>query len=357
MSIATYSIPLDSITHLTLEQCISPSATINKNLRFFQLTNTDLKVETGLCTADFPLQQNKETIPQISVDPQEALELVVLGQTSIGQLQGLVTDSNIKINGLSRINNRNQQSSYRFQVTCQNPGQSRQLLAQFSLKHKIEAALLKDAPSLSKPGLLVMDMDSTTIEVECIDEIAALAGVGQQVAEVTELAMQGKLDFTQSLVQRVARLRGAPESVLAEVARDIPLMPGLKILVGTLKQHQWRVAIASGGFTYFADHLCQLLELDGAFANELEIIDGKLTGKVTGDIVDAKVKAQTLKILSDKFALDHRQTVAMGDGANDLVMMNSAALGVAFKAKPLVLEQADVSINHSGLDCLLHYLK
>lgn len=357
MSIAIYSVPLDSITHLTLEQCIPPSGTINNNLCFFQLSNTALKLEADLCGSDFALEQNKENLSPCDFDAQEAYELVVLGQTSIGQLHALVADSNIDINALSQINIRNQQSSYRFLVTCQNPGQSRQLLAQFALKHKIEAALIKDAPSLNEPGLLVMDMDSTTIEIECIDEIAALAGVGQQVAEVTELAMQGKLDFAQSLIQRVAQLNGAPETVLAEVARDIPLMPGLKTLITNLKQHQWRVAIASGGFTYFADHLCQLLELDGAFANELEIIEGKLTGKVSGDIVDAEVKAQTLKILSDKFDLDHRQTVAMGDGANDLVMMNSAALGVAFKAKPLVLEQADVSINHSGLDCLLHYLK
>ncbi|WDE14413.1 phosphoserine phosphatase SerB [Thalassomonas haliotis] len=330
---------------------------MNNNLCFFQLSDTAVKLEAGLCAADFALTQNKESLVPSHFDSQQALELVVFGQTSIGQLHNLIAGSDIDINALTRINIRNRQSSYRFQVSSQNPAQSRQLLAQFSLKHNIEAALLKDAPSLSEPGLLVMDMDSTTIEIECIDEIAALAGVGQQVAEVTELAMQGKLDFAQSLVQRVAQLSGAPETVLAEVARDIPLMPGLKPLVASLKQHQWRVAIASGGFTYFADHLCQLLELDGAFANELEIINGRLTGKVSGDIVDADAKAQTLKILSDKFDLDHRQTVAMGDGANDLVMMNSAALGVAFKAKPLVLEQADASINHSGLDCLLHYLK
>jgi len=357
VSTATYSIPLESINHLTLEQCIPPSGTINNHLCFFRLTATELQLDAAVCAENIASQKTGEN--HLSADPSsaETLELIVFGQTAIGQLYRLIASSQIEISALTRINMRNNQASYRFLVNSQNPGHSRQLLAQFALKHNIEAALIQDAPSLSKPGLLVMDMDSTTIEIECIDEIAALAGVGQQVAEVTELAMQGELDFAQSLVQRVAQLKDAPETILAQVAHDIPLMPGLKTLVDTLKQHQWRVAIASGGFTYFADHLYRLLELDGAFANELEIIDGKLTGKVSGDIVDAKVKAQTLSILGEKFEIDHRQTVAMGDGANDLMMMDSAALGVAFKAKPLVLEKADACINHSGLDCLLHYLK
>ncbi|WDE08148.1 phosphoserine phosphatase SerB [Thalassomonas viridans] len=348
--------PLESINHLALELCIPPSATITGNLCFFQLTDTDLKVEAAVCAADIARGKTEETQQQTTTASQDTLELVVFGQTTVDQLYRLADSCRLDINALTRINLRNKLSSYRFSVRCENLQTSRQLLAQFSLTHQLEAALLKDAPSLNEPGLLVMDMDSTTIEIECIDEIAALAGVGQQVAEVTELAMQGKLDFAQSLVQRVARLKDAPESILAQVARDIPLMPGLETLVAGLKQHGWRIAIASGGFTYFSDHLCRLLALDGAFANELEISGGKLTGNVSGDIVDAKVKAETLNLLSQKFSLSHSQTVAMGDGANDLLMMGSAALGVAYKAKPLVLEQADASINHSGLDCLLHWL-
>jgi phosphoserine phosphatase len=133
-------------------------------------------------------------------------------------------------------------------------------------------------------------------------------------------------------------------------------MAGLENLITELKKHHWRIAIASGGFTYFADHLKDKLKLDGAFANTLEIIDGKLTGKVLGDVVDAQVKADSLAILSKEYQIPKNQTVAMGDGANDLVMMAAASFGVAFHAKPIVLEQADSTINQQGLDCLLHWL-
>jgi len=201
-----------------------------------------------------------------------------------------------------------------------------------------------------------MDMDSTTIEIECIDEIAKLAGVGEEVAAVTELAMQGELDFAQSLHQRVATLANAPEGILKQVADNLPLMNGLENLITHLKKHNWRIAIASGGFTYFADHLKQTLDLDAAHANVLEIKENKLTGKVLGDVVDAQAKADCLLSLQQEYQLDYQQTVAMGDGANDLVMMKAAHLGVAFHAKPIVLKQADSSINFSGLDCLVHWL-
>jgi phosphoserine phosphatase len=201
-----------------------------------------------------------------------------------------------------------------------------------------------------------MDMDSTTIKIECIDEIAALAGVGEEVAAVTELAMQGQLDFSESLYQRVGKLAGAPEEILADVAKNIPLMDGLENLVTDLKKYQWRVAIASGGFTYFADHLKAMLLLDAAVANVLEIKNNTLTGKILGEVIDAQAKADCLTSLQKEFNIVSSQTVAMGDGANDLVMMKAAYLGVAFHAKPLVLAQADACINTTGLDCLLHWL-
>jgi phosphoserine phosphatase len=235
--------------------------------------------------------------------------------------------------------------------------QARNRLAAFNIAEKVESALLVNAPSLSQPGLLVMDMDSTTIKIECIDEIAALAGVGEEVAAVTEQAMLGQLDFGQSLHQRVAKLSNAPESILAQVALNIPLMEGLEVLVSALKEHNWRVAIASGGFTYFAEHLKHMLSLDAAFANVLEISHQHLTGKVLGNIIDAQAKADCLLQLQEEFNIAATQTVAMGDGANDLVMMAAAHLGVAFHAKPLVLAQADACITTLGLDCLLHWLK
>lgn len=222
---------------------------------------------------------------------------------------------------------------------------------------QLELVLLSGRPRLSEPGLLLMDMDSTVIEVECIDEMAKLAGMGKQVSEVTELAMQGALPFSESLINRVACLAGADEAIIAQVRDALPLMPGISRLVRVLKQHNWKVAIASGGFTYFAGYLQQRLGLDAAIANQLEIQDGKLTGRVKGDIVDASVKADSITRLAQQWGISAQQTVAMGDGANDLLMMENAALGVAFHAKPVVRQQADAAIRFTGLETLLWMLE
>lgn len=224
-------------------------------------------------------------------------------------------------------------------------------------RFSLELCLVDKTPSLAEPGLLLMDMDSTVIAIECIDEIAELAGVGEQVSAVTAQAMQGKLDFAQSLRTRVACLAGADESILQQVRNGLPLMPGVANLVKILKSYDWKVAIASGGFSYFADYLQDRLNLDAAVANGLAIHDGKLTGKVQGDIVDAKVKAQTLNSLAEQWSISPSQTIAMGDGANDLVMMNAAALGVALHAKPIVRQQADMAIRRGSLDTLLWVLE
>ncbi|WP_235839625.1 phosphoserine phosphatase SerB [Cognaticolwellia mytili] len=286
----------------------------------------------------------------------ERVELVVFSDLNITAFVALLTKCEIGRIQLRAINHRNNATSYRFDVLLDDFQSAREHLAKLTSREKFEAALLLNAPSLQKPGLLVMDMDSTTIKIECIDEIAALAGVGEEVAAVTELAMQGKLDFSESLHQRVDKLAGAPEEILARVAKDIPLMEGLKNLVTELKKNQWRVAIASGGFTYFADHLKAMLLLDAAVANILEIKSDALTGNVLGEVIDAQAKADCLTRLQKEFNISSVQTVAMGDGANDLVMMKAAHLGVAFHAKPLVLAQADACIANAGLDCLLHWL-
>lgn len=289
-----------------------------------------------------------------------SLELVVLADINLTQLNTLCDSCHLTLSAINAVNQRNNQQSYRFAVEeskVKDIGLARKKLAEFAQRNQIEAILIKNAPLLSEAGLLVMDMDSTTIQIECIDEIASLAGVGEQVAEVTELAMQGKLDFAQSLHQRVATLTNAPEQILINVVKNIPLMPGLTTLIDSLKQHNWRIAIASGGFTYFSEHLKTQLGLDDAFANTLEIIDGKLTGKVLGNVVDAQAKADSIKFLSDKYKISKSQTVAMGDGANDLLMMAQAQLGVAFHAKPIVLAKADTCIHFAGLDLLIHWLK
>ena len=241
------------------------------------------------------------------------------------------------------------------QVMIRNSDGLQAKLEQIALAQQVELAVLTSRPSLSRPGLLVMDMDSTVIGVECIDEIAKLAGVGDEVSKVTELAMQGKLDFAQSLTQRVACLAGAPESILQQVRDALPIMAGIESMLIQLKRAGWKLAIASGGFTYFADYLCERLDLDYAISNQLSIENGVLTGTVEGDIVTANVKAQTLLALADRWQIEPSQTVAMGDGANDLVMMSKAGLGVALHAKPLVRQQAASAIRFGGADLILAY--
>lgn len=214
---------------------------------------------------------------------------------------------------------------------------------------QMDVVPLGNIPKLRSPGLLMMDMDSTAIQIECIDEIARLAGVGDEVAEVTERAMQGELDFSESLKARVGLLAGADAAILQQVLDTLPLMPGLTSLVRKLQAMDWHVAIASGGFTFYANHLKDSLRLIAVYANQLEIKDGKLTGKVKGPVVDAKYKAQALVKLAEFLNIPIEQTVAIGDGANDLKMLKKAGLGIAFHAKPKVYARAKVAIRHADL--------
>lgn len=234
--------------------------------------------------------------------------------------------------------------------------QIKNLMNEFIKNNDCDFAVLASLPDFAKPGLVLMDMDSTTIQIECIDEIARLYNVGDEVAAVTAAAMRGELDFNGSLRTRVSKLAGAPESVIKQVADNMPLMPGLKALIAGLKAAGWKVAIASGGFTYFANRLKEDHGFDAAYANTLEIVDNKLTGEVVGEILNADVKARTLQELADKFAIKPQQTVAIGDGANDLVMMAASAMGIAIHAKPIVQEKASVALNNLDLEgalCIL----
>ena len=352
MSIAVKEIPLNHLHSQSLADYIS----ITQQSDIFPITCQ--LAETTFSLAEHCQVNSNEYIASslTSLPAISDIELVLFSETTFQQLLTITKQCQLEITAINAINHRNALVSYRFAVQCKNLDEAKTQLATFALTDKIEAALIKNAPKLEQAGILVMDMDSTTIEIECIDEIAMLAGVGEEVAAVTEQAMQGNLDFSQSLHERVSKLAGSPESILAEVAKNIPLMNGLEKLIAELKQYQWRIAIASGGFTYFADHLKDMLNLDAAHANVLEIVDNTLTGKVLGNVVDAQAKADCLLSLQKQYQLPFQQTVAMGDGANDLVMMNAAHFGVAFHAKPIVLKQADSAINFAGLDCLIHWL-
>ncbi len=212
-----------------------------------------------------------------------------------------------------------------------------------------DVASLDHPITLKAQGILVMDMDSTAIQIECIDEIAKLAGVGDQVAQVTEAAMQGKLDFEASLRQRVSALSGTPANVLETVKKRLPLMPGLTDLTAFLHHYGWYLAIASGGFTYFSEILKTKLDLCETKANQLEIVDGTITGNLLGEIVDAQSKADFLAALVSRYRISSNNTIAIGDGANDLPMIAQSGLGIAFHAKPSVQAQAPMKICFTDL--------
>jgi len=205
--------------------------------------------------------------------------------------------------------------------------------------------------------LLISDMDSTLISIECVDEIADYINIKPQVATITEAAMRGEIDFNTSLQRRVSLLKGVDASVLESVYQDrLKLNPGAEQLIAGLKKKRIVTALVSGGFTFFTERLKKKLQLDFTLSNVLDIREGKLTGTVLGDIVNAQVKANFLEKLSKEKNIDLKQTIAVGDGANDLLMMGLAGLGIAYRAKPKVQMQADAVLNYSGLDAILHFV-
>lgn len=239
------------------------------------------------------------------------------------------------------------------------PQDTRQLRADFmelSTRLEVDIAFQKDTIYRRNRRLVCFDMDSTLIQAEVIDELARKAGVYEQVSAITEAAMRGEIDFNESFKQRVALLKGLDESVMKEVADSLPLTEGAERLFKTLKKYGYRTAILSGGFTYFGNFLKGKLGIDYIFANELEIKDGKLTGKHVGEIIDGQKKAELLKLIAFKEDIHLEQVIAVGDGSNDLPMLRLAGLGIAFHAKPKVKASAKHSISTIGLDAILYLL-
>lgn len=220
----------------------------------------------------------------------------------------------------------------------------------------IDIAIQEDNVYRRNRRLVCFDMDSTLVEAEVIDELAKAAGVGDEVAAITARAMAGDLDFNQSFTQRMALLKGLDAKVLADIADSLPITEGAERLISTLRKLGYKTAILSGGFSYFARHLQERLGIDYVYANELEVVDGKVTGKVVGEIVNGEKKAELLKQLAKQENIFLEQVIAVGDGANDLPMLSIAGLGIAYRAKPLVKASAEHSISNLGLDAILYLL-
>ena len=229
-------------------------------------------------------------------------------------------------------------------------------LMKLSSELEVDFSFQRDNMYRRMRRLICFDMDSTLIQTECIDELAERAGVGEQVRAITESAMRGEIDFKESFTQRVALLKGLDVSVMKEIADNMPITEGVERLMFVLKRYGYKIAILSGGFTYFGEHLQKKFGIDYVYANELEVEDGKLTGRYLGDVVDGKRKAELLRLIAQVEKVDIAQTIAVGDGANDLPMLSLAGLGIAFHAKPKVKENARQAINTIGLDGVLYFL-
>lgn len=275
--------------------------------------------------------------------------------------QGLNIDSIIRLTGRRSLLHpeRNVRACIEFSMrgTPHSLAEMQSQLMQMSGELAFDFSIQRDNMFRRMRRLICFDMDSTLIQTECIDELAMRAGVGDKVKAITESAMRGEIDFKESFRQRVELLKGLDASVMREIAENMPITEGAERLMSVLKRYGYKIAILSGGFTYFGQYLQRKFNIDYMYANELEIgEDGKLTGRYIGDIVDGQRKAELLKLIAQVEKVDLAQTIAVGDGANDLPMLSIAGLGIAFHAKPRVVANAKQAINTIGLDGVLYFL-
>lgn len=306
----------------------------------------------------------------VSMQGKNRYIITILGRKltarQIAGVTRIVADQDMNIDDIKRLtgripldeNARTPKASVEFSVRG-TPRDKEQMKADFmklSAEQEMDISFQEESMYRRMRRLICFDMDSTLIETEVIDELAIRAGVGDQVKAITEAAMRGEIDFCESFRQRCALLKGSDVSVMQEIAENLPITEGVDRLMRILKKVGFKIAILSGGFTYFGNYLKQKYNIDYVYANELEVENGKLTGRHVGDIVDGKRKAELLRLIAQVENVDIRQTVAVGDGANDLPMISIAGLGIAFHAKPKVKATAKQSISTIGLDGILYFL-
>ncbi|MBF1563231.1 MAG: phosphoserine phosphatase SerB [Prevotella salivae] len=297
--------------------------------------------------------------------------LTVIGRTlsakQIAAATKIIADQGLNIDFIRRMTGRisikhpekNVRSCIEFSLrgTPKNRSLMQSKLMHLASEQEIDFSFQRDDMYRRMRRLICFDMDSTLIQTECIDELAMRAGVGDKVKAITERAMRGEIDFKESFTQRVSLLKGLDISVMKDIAEHLPITEGADRLMSVLKRCGYKIAILSGGFTYFGEQLRRRYGIDYVYANELEIDEnGKLTGRYIGDIVDGKRKAELLKLIAQVEQVNLAQTIAVGDGANDLPMISEAGLGIAFHAKPRVKATAQQSINNIGLDGVLYFL-
>jgi len=291
--------------------------------------------------------------------PRGRLHVTVLGDpllpAHVAAITGRVAEQGGNIDRIQRLSRR-PVTAIEFDVSGADPVGLRAALTSEAAEQHLDVAVQRAGLHRRAKRLVVMDVDSTLIQGEVIELLAEHAGCAEEIARVTEATMRGELDFTESLLRRVAALEGLDASVLHDVRDRLPLSPGARTLVRTLKRLDYRFAIVSGGFTQVTDELVRLLGLDYSAANTLEIADGKLTGRLIGPIVDRAGKAAALERFAREAGVPISQTVAIGDGANDLDMITTAGLGIAFNAKPVLREAADTSVSVPNMDAVLYLL-
>ena len=331
-----------------MKELLFKASALGINIRFYPVTVEEYVNMQGKNRYILTLLGRKLTAKQIAA------------VTGILAEQGLNIDAIKRLTGRIPLDERkaNVRACIEFSVrgTPRQREEMQQALMKLSSDLEMDFSFQLDNMYRRMRRLICFDMDSTLIQTECIDELAERAGVGDQVREITERAMRGEIDFIESFTERVALLKGLDESVMKEIAENLPITEGVERLMFVLKRYGYKIAILSGGFTYFGNYLKDKFGIDYVYANELEIVNGKLTGRYLGDVVDGKRKAELLKLIAQVERVDIAQTIAVGDGTNDLPMLSEAGLGIAFHAKPKVVANAQQSINTIGLDGVLYFL-